>query len=238
MSAFHQNVAVLSDMPSDHEEESAASAAAATKELVRATVDEDGDLLLMVGTERLGQEGHFKVCSATLRRSSVVLKAMLFGGHWAESKPAKGEWIVKLPEDNPSAIGALLAIAHGRFELVPHPMEIDTLYEIIVVCDKYAMMHLLRPWIKNWMKYLHPIAYWRPGQDLSTVQFMHAAIELGCEMELAEVSVGLVLRANEDQLNNLRSLRDEYLEVPCGLPDLVGECSSSFVHTANRMKLT
>ncbi|KAK4224362.1 hypothetical protein QBC38DRAFT_485672 [Podospora fimiseda] len=63
-------------------------------------MDPDGDLILSVGSD--GQKREFQVDAATLRRISPVYKIMLFG-KWAESKPADGrEWVVALPEDEPS----------------------------------------------------------------------------------------------------------------------------------------
>jgi hypothetical protein len=62
---------------------------------------------------------------------------MLFGP-WAESKPAHGDWIVELPEDEPRFLETQLFIVHGRFHSVPSACEMSfsRLDNIRILADK------------------------------------------------------------------------------------------------------
>lgn len=107
-------------------------------------VDADGDLLLNVGAKLGVKPWSFRVCSAALRRASAVWKSMLFGS-WIDAKPAEGDWTVDFPEDNPESFNVLLAILHGKFLAVPSVVSLDCLCAILVLADKYDLIHLLRP---------------------------------------------------------------------------------------------
>ncbi|KAK7911814.1 hypothetical protein PG985_014295 [Apiospora marii] len=90
----------------------------------------------------------FRVCSRTMARSSPVWKKMLYGGY-AESKPKDRDWIVEIPDDDVLAVEFFLNTIHTRFEKVPpfnETPELDHLYRIAVVADKYDMIRFLRPW--------------------------------------------------------------------------------------------
>ncbi|KAK4224366.1 hypothetical protein QBC38DRAFT_515054 [Podospora fimiseda] len=99
-------------------------------------LDPDGDLFFHVGKYKILK---LQLCSATMRGASRVWKAMLFSG-WKESKPSDGTpWVVSLPEDEPSGMLIVLAIIHGQNEMVPQRMDLELLYEIFVVVDKYLI---------------------------------------------------------------------------------------------------
>ncbi|KAI1504913.1 hypothetical protein F5X99DRAFT_370270 [Biscogniauxia marginata] len=117
-------------------------------------IDEDGDLILQVGSEAQGNQrktSAFRVCSKTLSRSSPVMKKMLYGG-FAESKPPGDQpWTVHLPEDNPEALEVLLNIIHSRFDRVTSKViNIDDLYNITILTDKYDLTRMLQPWVEKW----------------------------------------------------------------------------------------
>jgi hypothetical protein len=110
-------------------------------------VDPDGDLKLRASTTS------FKVCSATLRRSSPVWKAMLFGSR-EESKPTKNareKWLIELPEDPPAALKIVLAIVHMQVDTGPSALEIPLFADILVLSDKYDMRKVIWPWIFEWV---------------------------------------------------------------------------------------
>jgi hypothetical protein len=173
-----------------------------TTQFPRHSIDNDGDLLLRVGA-RHGPENplEFKVCSATMRRASPVWKNMLFGP-WKEAKPAQGDWIVELPEDKPSTIKTLLSIIHGLFANVPKSVTLPVLNDILILADKYDVIHIVRPWAGTWAEavknpksskatasiptyyYGHPLSSAVPVLELTGkdhVMRIHAAWELGCE---------------------------------------------------------
>ncbi|KAI1348545.1 hypothetical protein F5Y01DRAFT_292100, partial [Xylaria sp. FL0043] len=138
------------------------------------TVDPDGDLGLQVGqitcvniSPSDGGQDHehelpvvFIVCSRALSRASRVWRTLLYGG-FAESKPSfassASDWVVKLPEDDPRAMGFILDIIHSRFESLPRINEsIDTefLYQLTVLTDKYDLTAIVRPWASTWMGFI------------------------------------------------------------------------------------
>jgi hypothetical protein len=61
-------------------------------------------------------------------------------------------WVVELPDDDPVGIKVLLHIIHSNYELVPPIVNLQYLYKILVVSDKYDMTHLIRPWANAWFK--------------------------------------------------------------------------------------
>lgn len=121
--------------------------------------DEFADLRLEVGTPPVS----FMVCSRAMARGSPAFKAMLFGG-FAESKPVSGDWVVRLPEDDPQAFAIILEIFHGRIDRVPDrltsqqsptapsPACSTLLYHVALIADKYCMLTLLRPWANLWLQ--------------------------------------------------------------------------------------
>ncbi|KAI1128335.1 hypothetical protein F5Y10DRAFT_177310 [Nemania abortiva] len=151
----------------------------------RQLIDPDGDLSLQVGETRCinipgdGDQGPnhehelpvtFVVCSKTLSRASRVWKTLLYGG-FAESKPScnssASEWVVNLPDDNPKAMAAILNIIHSRFESLPQTTDLinlDDLYELTVLTDKYDLTTILRPWASIWMNFIREryklLGYW------------------------------------------------------------------------------
>ncbi|KAI0861661.1 hypothetical protein F4860DRAFT_475817 [Xylaria cubensis] len=119
-------------------------------------LDPKGDLRIDVGVYPAKS---FVVCSRTLARTSLFWDKLLYGEFGESKKPCLQddslEWTVKLPEDNPTAMGLLLNITHGRFDVVPSYedlLSIRDLYDISVVTDKYDMTHVLQPWARGWLR--------------------------------------------------------------------------------------
>ena len=112
-------------------------------------LDPKGDLTLRVGARTEHGAHDFVVCSRAMARSSAVWNRMLFG-IFSESKPATGDWIVTLPEDDPRSLAALLSITHGRFASVPQTPSIESLYSIMVLANKYDMTEMVQPWAQPW----------------------------------------------------------------------------------------
>jgi hypothetical protein len=111
--------------------------------------DRDGDLRLEVGPDNI----ECVVCPRALSRASPVFKNMLYGG-FKESKPSKGEWVVKLPEDDPQALFLVLHIVHGQYDKVPKTLPEQKLYAVTVLTDKYDLTSSLRPWATHWLEHL------------------------------------------------------------------------------------
>ncbi|KAI1353266.1 hypothetical protein F5Y01DRAFT_277399 [Xylaria sp. FL0043] len=119
-------------------------------------LDPKGDLCIDVG---MYPARSFMVCSRALARASPFWDKMLYG-EFRESKKLcpqddKQEWTVKLPEDDATAMGLLLSIIHGRFDMVPSyedQIYVRDFYDISVIADKYDMAHVLQPWARGWLR--------------------------------------------------------------------------------------
>ncbi|KAI1134664.1 hypothetical protein F5Y05DRAFT_397810 [Hypoxylon sp. FL0543] len=140
----------------------------------RVVIDPDGELCLAVG----GQTAitTFVVCPKTLSRASPFFKKLLYGGFAESTQPDRTtgeEWIVRLPDDNPKAMGVILNMLHACFETIPtsvcyfcdrsrHPFnrcfDYWDLYQLAQLTDKYDLTRILRPWAKDWVKDISPHA--------------------------------------------------------------------------------
>jgi hypothetical protein len=104
---------------------------------------------------------------------------MLFGP-WIEAKPAQGDWIVELPDDETETLNILLSIVHGRFQVVPKNITLGRLYDILIVTDKYDMISVVRPWADDWVRVVKDLGFIY-STGYSQLMRMHAAWELGCD---------------------------------------------------------
>lgn len=125
-------------------------------------IDPRGDLTLVVGATRCQskESSHgpcktvaFRVCSRAVSRAARAFDTMLFGG-FSEAKVPDSGWAVHLPEDDPTAMGMLLQLMHGRFDTFDSSSfdgidGLSSLYEITSLTDKYDLTHLLRPWAER-----------------------------------------------------------------------------------------
>lgn len=139
-------------------------------------IDPDGDLTLVVGKTKT----RFLVCSKTLSRSAPFWKRCLYG-QFKEGKPAAGkDWVVELPEDNPSGLKFLLLLAHGLGHKTPK-VNLQLAFEITVIANKYNMTQVLWAVVRSWLEDLKPA---RPdeGDDDTIVpqmQWLWITKELG-----------------------------------------------------------
>ncbi|TEA21334.1 hypothetical protein C8034_v007787 [Colletotrichum sidae] len=128
-------------------------------------LDKDGDLILDVGgaeQETPVEASHcplprittarFLVCSKAMARISPVFKAMLYGPY-VERKPPTGDWVVKLPEDKPEPMLAMLITAHGLVEKLPYreACEVDDVVNMLILADKYLFTHRVNEWFRDWV---------------------------------------------------------------------------------------
>ncbi|KAL3297541.1 Nuclear pore protein-like protein [Colletotrichum asianum] len=117
------------------------------------TVEEDGDLHLVVDGTGLPEPKTYVVCSRALARHSPVLKAMLFGAFAEARRPTDGsQWVVKVSEDNHKQFPVFLSIVHGCFQDVPKELDVQDLGALLVIVDKYDALPIIRPWVKGWLE--------------------------------------------------------------------------------------
>lgn len=172
-------------------------------------IDPNGDLCLEVGPSLK----EFVVCSRAMTRSSSFWKTMLHGdfaeGKKAQSQDATSEWVVKLPEDNPTAMEIILNIVHCRFSSVSNPegfVYTTHLYNLCVLTDKYDMTHILRPWAKGWSSSTHAQCD-KIGSSLRS-KFCHERLwiswELGDQPAFEDIAKAMFLHCSPTSGNHLR----------------------------------
>ena len=71
---------------------------------------------------------------------------------------ASGLQEVRLEEDDPDAISLVLGIAHLHFKKIPAFLDYRQLLNLAVVCDKYDVVALVRPWYSKWEEHLSTLA--------------------------------------------------------------------------------
>jgi hypothetical protein len=117
--------------------------------------EEFADLRLEVGEHSTC----YMVCSKAMARSSPAFRGMLYGG-FIESKRTAGDWVVRLPDEDPEAFAIILNIVHGRSDKVPMNLKdhksdagcpATLLYHLATIADKYCLLQLLRPWVNPWL---------------------------------------------------------------------------------------
>ncbi|KAI0435511.1 hypothetical protein F4803DRAFT_331981 [Xylaria telfairii] len=194
----------------------------------RSFLDPKGDLCVEVG---IVPTKCFTVCSRTLARTSLFWNKMLYG-EFKESKKAcpqddNLEWIVKLPDDNSTAMGLLLHIAHGLFDVVPSYedlMNIRDLYEISIITDKYDMTHILQPWARGWLRSITQYVTKLIRPSLRE-QYCHERLwiswELGDKANFEEIAKVLLLNSTISA-NDGNGLRCAGVFEP---PDIYGEAN-------------
>ncbi|KAM0215734.1 hypothetical protein ACHAQI_002832 [Fusarium lateritium] len=159
------------------------------------TIDEAGDLWLIVGT---GWDSiTLLVDSRTLCRTSKVFRSMLRAG-FMESKPQdQGHWEVKLPDDKALPFIILMDIIHCEFERTPLQMSLSELYDVCILTNKYDMTKVLRPMAATWYQILTI-----PRKDSFQISELCSRLfvfwELGCWRSVQEM---LPIFAQESHIN-------------------------------------
>jgi len=92
----------------------------------------------------------YKVCSALIAAASPVWRKMIYGGLCP--RPDRGKWITDMvaPEDNAYGLDIVFSIIHYKFHEIPERPDIDQLYGIARVVEKYGCSHVLIPYMRNW----------------------------------------------------------------------------------------
>ncbi|KAL1643554.1 hypothetical protein SLS58_004914 [Diplodia intermedia] len=107
--------------------------------------DPDGDLRILAYQYCPTKEAEFIV-------SSKALTLACDGWSWASRSPRESDGLMQSSQEvNPDAFAILMAIAHFRFDMVPHRPSLDELYELAVATEKYGATSFVRPWINQWL---------------------------------------------------------------------------------------
>jgi hypothetical protein len=128
---------------------SATSLGAEASNLQQTIVLHDGgDAILIIGSDTASQQPVL-VSKTAMIMASPVWKAM-FERHWKENESTE----IPLPDDDVEAMLLVLRIAHLRFHELPRTfgLSMDALLKLAVVCDKYDLVKLVRPFLNlhNW----------------------------------------------------------------------------------------
>lgn len=118
----------------------------------------DADVKLIIGREsdpsNLTQAA---VCSKSLAKASPVFTALLLGGNFQESRGNQAnaeEWVVELPADKVSPMLILLKAVHWQSP-GPGCFELNALYDLIVLADKYDMFPVVKSRARTWWESIH-----------------------------------------------------------------------------------
>lgn len=91
----------------------------------------------------------FIVSSSVMRLASPIWRVMLDPqGRFREAKESSEE--IVFPNDDADALSILLSIAHLGWHQIPESISFETLADLAVLCDKYDMIHFVRPWLPRW----------------------------------------------------------------------------------------
>jgi hypothetical protein len=123
---------------------SATSPRAGTPDLQRIIVLHDGgDAILVIGSDTASQQP-VMISKTTMTMASPVWKAM-FERHWRENEATE----IPLPDDDVEAMLLVLRIAHLRFHELPkkNALTLDALLNLAVICDKYDLVKIVRPFL-------------------------------------------------------------------------------------------
>lgn len=167
-------------------------------------VDQDGDLLLVVG---LGTESRtFCTSSKVMRLASPVWRAMLSPEHgFQESSP--GTNVITLPEDDVHSIFIVLLASHVRFQEVPRSITFKQLVSLCEVCDKYDCISVLQPWLSGWLAlYEHSVS--EPGWE----EWSFIAWVVGDEAIFKQATDWIILTSSKLSTGDWRNELSENLE--------------------------
>ncbi|MBE3048682.1 hypothetical protein IMZ48_40525 [Candidatus Bathyarchaeota archaeon] len=182
---------------------------AKTVSIQRSVIDKDGDLVLLVGEELTSPAKEFLVCSSTMRRASPVWKRMLFGG-FQESKPAEGDWVVALPDDEPRILTTLLNVVHANFSETYRQLDVAGIYEHVVLMDKYDILRFMQPWRDDWMAKVKVAANADEAGLLCMAAYI--ALQMGAESQAYSILCAISKFVTVDEKNNLAPLDAKLLE--------------------------
>jgi hypothetical protein len=151
--------------------------------------------------------------------ASPVWKAM-FERHWRENEPTE----IPLPDDDVEAMLLVLRIAHLRFHELPrmHGLSLPALLRLAVVCDKYDLVKVVRPFLNlyGWASCYFPDI--ESGTNCSLSWFF-IAWTFGYEDSFESLAIYVVRRIELDVHGNasMRSGQKFPDDIP---PGLLGMC--------------
>ncbi|KAF8544019.1 hypothetical protein BDD12DRAFT_131713 [Trichophaea hybrida] len=94
------------------------------------------------------------VFRAMLGPKSSFAEAVAFRRHEASISLDGTEDLYEMvvEDHNPTALGAVLYVIHGRSQFLPEEISFQNLMEVAIVVDYYDCAEVMRPWDEKWMK--------------------------------------------------------------------------------------
>ena len=83
--------------------------------------------------------------------------------------------MVKLPADNPDALRVCLRAVHCKFDVIPPSVPQNAIFNLVILCDKYDMVGLLKPFWDQWVRALPPAS----GDPMSFIHRLWISRTLG-----------------------------------------------------------
>jgi hypothetical protein len=120
------------------------------------SLDVRGDLILIAGETKV----NFRVCSRALSRSSRIWEEKLYGpGPFSKQKNHQEEygWVVCVPKQNPEALRIVLRAVHYQLDKIPARLSREIIFHLAVLCVRYDMVELLKPFWRGWLSRLPPL---------------------------------------------------------------------------------
>ncbi|KAK4169796.1 hypothetical protein QBC43DRAFT_351961 [Cladorrhinum sp. PSN259] len=162
--------------------------------------DPEGDLILRVGGaggSYSDQPAHYRVCSATLRRTRIIpsSKPQTVSESVLNSVRLGSDRVTfcSLPENYKIGMEVVLAILHGNFDSLPKRPSTFVLYAIVTTAEKYELNHLIRPWAKDWFL-SSVVPRWITTSE-ERFQKIYLAWQLGSEAVFVSEALVLVLQS-------------------------------------------
>lgn len=175
-------------------------------------LDPTGDLKVLVD---IGYKKTLLIVSSqALCLASPVWRAML--------NPKSGfqeatsiDRTISFPDDDAHTFLLLLRICHLRFSEVPQTLNLNQLYKIAILCDKYDMVALIRPWLSKWQEPLLP----RAGED-DDEKWLFISWTLGDSEIFERIVKKLVLTSESREEGQCLSSHGKLLE--SSIPEVIG----------------
>lgn len=153
------------------------------------SLDDTGDVFLLVRNHLSSTEMRFLVSSKVLRLASPVFAGMFDSGfRESQDLQASERPTVPLGDDDSASMETILRILHYQHEGRSHIVDAMTLATLAIHCDKYDCSNALQAWIVSWFASLLPIKH--PAIDIGYL--LLAAYQFRSSKHFAEQSARAV----------------------------------------------
>lgn len=176
-------------------------------------LDPTGDLTVLVDIDH--EKTRLIVSSQALCLASPVWRAML-NPESGFQEATSADRTISFPDDDAQTLLLLFRICHLRFSEVPQTLDLNQLFETAVLCDKYDIVTLIRPWLSKWQQPLLP----RAGED-DDEKWLFISWTLGDSGIFERIVKKLVLTSESREEGQCLSSNGKLLE--SSIPEVIGQ---------------